>query len=157
MALSTASGLRGPSRGLVACLAGGALLLCAFLMHAFGYDEGNEAAFPVAAVAVHGAGSAETVALSSPDAQAGPASVLHGEDLAHAGATCGDGCGDHDGIQIACMLALLTAGVLLVFFPPRLQAAHHRLRAYALKLASFARAEAWPRTPTPQELSISRT
>jgi len=143
MALSTASGLRGPSRGLVACLAVGALLLCAFLMHTFGYGEGNEATFPVAAVAVHGAGSAETVALSSPDA--------------HAGATCGDGCGDHDGIQIACMLALLTAGVLLVFFPPRLQAAHHRLRAYALKLASFARAEAWPRTSTPQELSISRT
>lgn len=153
----------GPRRAVVAPLAIVALLLCLFFMHAFGHEDRGPspapaAAAPPVAAAAHGASATAVQAVRMPDGQAGHVSMQQPADTTHRGDACGAGCGQHDFAQIACALVLLAAGTFALLFPPRLLTADHRLRFEALlHLAARVRAGPRPRTPAPQDLSISRT
>ena len=69
----------------------------------------------------------------------------------------GAGCGGSDAIQIACILAFLSTVVFFIFFLPRLLSTNQRLRERAIDMVVSVRAGPRPMTPSPQELSISRT
>lgn len=60
-------------------------------------------------------------------------------------------------MAIACMLAFLTTLVLFAFYLIRLLATNDRLHERAMDTIVSARAGPRPMTPSPQELSISRT
>ena len=56
-----------------------------------------------------------------------------------------------------CMLVFLTAGVFFLFVLARRLATDHWFGAHELKIAAHAWRVPRPMTPSPQELSISRT
>ena len=145
-----------PRRFIVATFAIGALLLCAFLMHSFGLGQNHES-LPTAASTVHveaDAGSHSTLVAASHGTQA---SIAQSDGASGLSGACGAGCGGSDAIQIACILAFLRTVVFFIFFLPRLLSTNQRLRERAIDMVVSVRAGPRPMTPSPQELSISRT
>ncbi len=145
-----------PRRFIVATFAIGALLLCAFLMHSFGLGQNHES-LPTAASTVHveaDAGSHSTLVAASHGTQA---SIAQSDGASGLSGACGAGCGGSDAIQIACILAFLSTVVFFIFFLPRLLSTNQRLRERAIDMVVSVRAGPRPMTPSPQELSISRT
>lgn len=145
-----------PPRFLVALFALGALLLCAVLMHAFGHGGRHEAA-PATASVMHAeaAPGSPTTAVTSGHGE--HPTAAHADGLSDPGVACGAGCGEHDMVQVICMLVFLTAGVFFLFVLSRRLATDHWFGAHELKIAVHARGAPRPMTPSPQELSISRT
>lgn len=70
----------------------GALLLCAFLMHAFGHDQNHESA-PTAASTVHVEAAAGNHSAPVAAGHGSPASLPQSGGVADPGDVCGAGCG----------------------------------------------------------------
>lgn len=145
-----------PRRFIVALFAIGALLLCAFLMHAFEHGQNHETT-PTAASLVHVAAAAGNQSSPVSAGHGTQSSVAQSGGVADHGDACGAGCGGHDAIQLACRLAFLTSLVFFALYLTRLLATNDRLRERAMDTIVSARAGPRPMTPSPQELSISRT
>jgi hypothetical protein len=143
-------------RSNVAMLMIVALLLCSSLVHAIGNGQHAESTLS-AAPTVH----VETATENS----LAPVAALHGTQVSvekpggvwDQGDACGVGCGGHDAIQALCMLTFLTALVFFTSFLTRLLVTKDRLRERTMGTVVSVQAGRIPMTPSPQELSISRT
>lgn len=145
-----------PPRFLVALFALGALLLCAVLMHASGHSGRHEAA-PATASVMHAEAAPGNLTTAATSGHGEHPTAAHADRLSDPGVACGAGCGEHDMVQVICMLVFLTAGVFFLFVLARRLATDHWFGAHELKIAAHARRVPRPMTPSPQELSISRT
>lgn len=129
----------------------GAMILCGFLMHAAGHSQHQST--PASAATAHHGANPDGIAVMSVDGHDSTTSSLQVGGAPGQDATCGAGCG-FDAAQVACMLALLTAALLI--FVVRLQTKSLDLRGDRPTVAAAIRAGPRPMTPSLQELSISR-